>query len=169
MASDLKLMFKAFAPRIMVQALTLLDKSTAIVIGVSWMAAIVILILAVISVHNATAAKKEAAEAVVAEPVLPVAVRSTISVPEAQDLVARLHLQFPDIKIDLDRGESISLSSNEGAKFHQWLAAVSYIDAMEPQYHWAIRDLCVGHCERMLMFAALTGEKIEYRPPPPKN
>jgi hypothetical protein len=168
MSADVKLFFKFLSPRIIARAVTALDKSTSVVVSTCWLAAFVVLILAVFSVHSAVSAKRDAAAALVSEPVLPKVSNSPISAHEGQAILDRLQHQFPDIKFELGGGQSIVIRSEDGAKFHQWITALSYIDAMAPEFRWTLQNFCVGACNGQdLMKAVVLGQKAEFSLPQP--
>ncbi|MDR3424736.1 MAG: hypothetical protein P4M13_06615 [Alphaproteobacteria bacterium] len=159
-------MSRLFSPRIVTKALASLDKSTALVVSACWLAALVMLILATFAVHGAVSARKEAAEAMVAEPALPQEVDSPINVRDARAIMDRLQHQFPEIKINLEANEIFTIKSEDGAKFHQWIMAVSYIDTMAPEYRWSLREFCVGACgSQGLMKAVIVGQKMIFSAP----
>jgi len=165
MAFDTRTLMKVFGPRIFARAIMTLDKSTAVVVSSCWLAAFVILVMAAYTVHSAVAAKKLAADAAIAEPVLPVATTTGVNPREGQIIVDRLQHQFPDIKFDSEGGRSISVRTMDGSKFHQWIIALSYVDAMDPQFRWSLSDFCVGHCGQDLMKASIVGQKIMFSLP----
>ena len=90
-----------------------------------------------------------------------------------QSIVDALQRQFPDIKIDLKpgQGQALTIKSDEGAKFHQWITALSYVDTMAPQFRWTLREFCTGACGngQGLMVAVLSGQKIVMAVPPPRE
>lgn len=165
MSQQSKLLMHVFSPRIISKVLVSLDKSTAIVISACWLAAFVMLILAVFAVHGALSSKNDASDALAAEPVLPVAASTPMSVREMQVISDRLQHQFPDIKIEAGSNMLLSIKSDDGAKFHQWIAALSYVDTMSPQYRWSLRDFCVGNCSGGLMRASVSGQKMVFSLP----
>ncbi len=161
-----KLMLKIFSPRIVAKAVMAMDKSTAVIISAFWLAALVTLILAVFAVHGAVSSKKEAADAKVAEPVLPVISNTSLSPVDIQKIMDRMQHQFPDVKFDTGANQTIIIRSNDGSKFHQWITALSYVDTMEPQYRWMINDFCVGTCGNQdMMKATVTGHKVVFSLP----
>ncbi|MGB9153571.1 MAG: hypothetical protein WCD70_10850 [Alphaproteobacteria bacterium] len=163
-----KSFLKFFSPRLVAKAVTTLDKSTSVVVSTCWCAALVTLILAVFSVHSAVTAKRDAAEALVAEPVLPKASSTPINPHEAQLILDRLQHQFPDIKFEMGSGGAIIIRSTDGAKFHEWITSLSYIDAMAPEFRWTLRDFCVGACPAQdLMKAVVAGQKTVFSLPQP--
>jgi hypothetical protein len=167
-----KFLVRIFSPRVISKVLASLDKSTAIVISACWLAALVMLILAVFAVHGAVSSKREAAAAIAVEPALPVVASTPMSLHEIQVVIERLQHQFPDIKIDTRPGEKpmLTIKSDEGIKFHQWVNALSYIDTMSPQYRWTLREFCVGDTcgnGRGLMSASVSGEKVVFSMPQP--
>jgi hypothetical protein len=164
MALDSRLVLKVVSPRIIAKALSTLDRSTAVVVSICWCAAFIVLIFAVYTVHATVAAKKLAADAALAEPVLPLSSTSAISPHESQMLLDRLQHQFPDIKIEQE-GPRTVIRTSDGAKFHQWITAITYIDAMEPQYRWTVSEFCVGHCGQDLMKAVVTGQRVTFSLP----
>jgi hypothetical protein len=167
MSGNTQILIRVFSPRLIGKALSALDKSTAIVVGMCWLAAVVMLIAASMSVHSVMLAKKEAADATIATPVLPEATTIGINAQDAQQVVGRLQRQFPDIKFDIDGNQMIFMSASEGSKFHQWITALGYIDAMAPQYRWTLRTFCVGKCNsgQDLMKASVTGQKMTFSLP----
>jgi hypothetical protein len=165
MASQGNVLVKIVSPRIVVRALMTLDKSTIVVVSTAWVVALVIIILAVFTVHNAISQKKLAEDADIAEPILPKANTSMITPRDQQIIMDRLQHQFPDIKVDNEGGATIAIRSPDGTKFHQWITAVSYVDAMAPQFRWTLKEFCVGHCNQDLMKAVLTGQKVFFSLP----
>lgn len=164
------LLIKIVTPRLIAKALMTLDKSTAIVVGVCWGVALVTLVAALLAVHASVDAKKQADAAIVAAPVLPQEVKSKINVKEGRDIVARLQHQFPDIKFDLDGTPAVIIKSDDGAQFHEWVNALAYLDTLSPEYQWRLRSLCVGKCLGAdLMKAEVTGERVVFNLPPPKQ
>lgn len=168
MASRNKFLLKFLSPRLIAKAVTALDKSTSVIISTCWLAAFVILILAVFSVHSAVSAKREADAAQVAEPILPKVSNNPITPHDGQQILDRLQHQFPDIKFEMSSGEAIVVKSEDGAKFHQWITALSYIDAMAPEFRWTLRDFCVGACAGQdIMKATVVAQKATFSLPQP--
>jgi hypothetical protein len=166
MAMNNKLILKIFSPRIVAKAVVTMDKSTAVIVSAFWLAALVTLIMAVFAVHGAVSAKKAAAGAQVAEPVLPVISNTSLSAIDIQKIMDRMQHQFPDIRFDTGQNQSIVIRSNDGSKFHQWITALSYVDTMEPQFRWMINDFCVGACGNQdMMKATVSGHKVVFSLP----
>ena len=166
MAKNRMVVLSFFSPRIIAKAVTTLDKSTTFVVGSCWAAAFVILILAVFAVRGAVSAQKDAMSALVAEPVVPVAQKTSIDAHEVQVTMDRMQHQFPDVKIESGGNQSVIIRSNDGSRFHQWVAALSYVDSMSPQIHWTLNEFCVGNCKGSdLMRAAVSGERVTFSLP----
>lgn len=165
MKKDVKLFVRMLSPRIVAKALVLLDKSTAVVVGACWLSAVAALILAALAVHAAVDVKKEAASAIVAEPVLPQVSTNGITPKDTQAVVERLQRQFPDLKIEIDSAQGIIVKTDDGSRFHQWITALSYVDTMAPQYRWNLKDFCVGKCGAELMRATVTGQRVAFSLP----
>ena len=166
MTIDTKVLLKFLSPRIVAKAVMTTDKSTALVVSVCWAAAFVVLILAVYAVHGAASAKKDAEAALVAEPVLPVARTTPIGDSDVQVAVDRMQSQFPDIKFEAGPDHMVVIKSNDGARFHQWISALSYIDSMSPQLHWTLDSFCVGNCRGTeVMKATVAGVRITFSLP----
>ena len=167
MAFDPKTLVRALSPRLVSKALVALDKSTAVVISVCWTAAFVTLILAVFAVHGAVAAKKEAAQAAAAEPVLPKVANASLNPREIKAVLDRLQRQFPDVRIEPGQNQTLVIKSDDGSKFHQWISALSYVDTMAPGFRWTLREFCVGSCGGQgLMRAVVSGQKTTFSLPP---
>ena len=71
---------------------------------------------------------------------------------------------LPELKFSFK--DRLIITGSEGNQFHDWLIALSYIDTISPQYHWAIQQLCVGKCpSHDLMHAELIGQKVTFEMP----
>lgn len=166
MSSKATMAMRFFSPRIIAKAVSSLDKSMALVVSACWMAALVMLVLAAFSVHGAVSAKQEADKALVAEPVLPKISSAAISAREMQVLLGRVQSQFPEVKFNIGANQLVSVTCDDGNKFHQWISALSYIDTMAPQYKWTLKEFCVGACgTNNLMKAVVLGQKMVFSLP----
>lgn len=159
MSPYVKFIVKTLSPRLLAKALVTIDKSTAVVVGACWAAAVVMLILATYAVHAAVVAGKEATEAAAAEPVLPVMTTTNMGVADIRAVAERIQRQFPDLKIEVDGSQALIVKSDDGGKFHEWVTALSYIDSVSPHNRWTFREMCVGRCGSGLMRAVITGQK----------
>ena len=162
MKIDAKLFIRVFSPRLVSKALNTLDRSTSVVIGVCWSAALVTMVLAVFAVHGAVSSRRDAAEAIAVEPVLPIISSVPMNSHEIQSIADRLQRQFPDIKFEPKQGQLLVVRSDDGLKFHQWITALSYIDTMASQFRWTLKEFCTGNCGsgQGIMNAVLTGQKM---------
>lgn len=168
MSGDTKAMMKALKLRFATKAVHTFDRATMIVVGVCWGAAIMMVLFALYAVILSASTRRAAETAAASEPILPTTIHKPIELRESQPLVERLKHRFSDITITLNNDQSVTLSANEGAKFREWLMAMSYIDVMSPQYRWTIKEFCAGKCSaNVLMRAQLTGEKISFEAPQP--
>jgi hypothetical protein len=160
-------LFRALSPKMVSKALQTFDRATTIVVGTCWGAALLMIVFALYTVSLSASTKRATEEALVAEPILPKIVRGPIEAHDAQQLTERLKHRYPEITFSLGADQSLTISSNDGNKFHEWLAVLSYIDTISPQYRWMVKDLCVGKCVASgLMRATLTGEKVSFEAPP---
>lgn len=159
MTPVVKLIIKTLSPRIVAKVLSSIDKSTAIVVGSVWAAAVVVLVMASYAVHAAVLAKRAATEAIAAEPVLPVMTTTNMTAADVRVVSERIQRQFPDLKIEVDGSQALIVRSEDGTKFHEWITALSYIDSVAPHYRWSFRDMCVGRCNSGLMKAVVVGQK----------
>jgi hypothetical protein len=156
---------RALSPKLTTKALQTFDRATTIVVGACWGAALLMVVFALYTVFLAASTKRAAEEALVAEPVLPKVVRTPMASHESQQLVERLQHLYPDVVFSLG-GDGLAVRATDGAKFHEWLAAVSYLDSASAQYRWTVKEFCVGKCEaNEIMHAVLVGEKISFEAP----
>jgi len=168
MVPDAKFLMRVFSPSRISRALNSLDKSAGLIVGVCWLAALVMLVLAIYAVHGAVSSKREAATAMSTEPVLPTISNTPATPREIQLIIERLQRQFPDIKIETRQGQGqiLAVTSSDGSKFHQWITALSYIDTMSPQYSWTLREFCAGACAgNQIMSAVVSGQRITLSAP----
>ena len=144
------------------------DKYTAAIVGVAWLVACVMLFFASFSIRGVVGAKRDALAAMAQEPCVPKITTIPIRLDKIQPLISRLKRQFPDITIDQRESKYLVFKSNDGEKFHDWIAALGYVDAMVPDIRWDLREFCVGVCGGGggLMSATLVGRKITISLPP---
>jgi hypothetical protein len=157
---------KALSPVLVSKAMATFDKATMIVVGVCWGGALMMMAFALYTVSMTVSARHATDAALIAEPSLPKIVRTNMDVRTAQIMLERLQKHYPDINFALQPNQVLKVSTNDGAKFHQWLTALSYIDTIAPEWHWSIQEFCVGKCSgNDLMRAMLTGEHISFEAP----
>jgi hypothetical protein len=155
---------KSLSPKIAVKVIESFDRVTALVVGVCWAGAALMIGFALYTVNLTVTAKHAAETALVAEPVLPKAVHRKIEARDVQGLIDRLQHRYPDLIITFKN--SLSISAADGSKFHDWLNVLSYMDEISPQNRWNMEEFCVGRCSgNVLMQATLTGEKITFEKP----
>ena len=169
MASHHLLFWRFFSPRLMSKALASLDRSAAVVVGVCWSAALIMVIIAVLATRSAVSAKRDAEAALAIEPTLPMASQSSLRQIDVKAVVDRVQHQFPDVTIEADNSQAIIIKTGEGSRFHQWILALNYLDAIDSQYRWTLRDFCVGRCGGDLMRAVVVGQKTSFSVPQSKN
>lgn len=164
MSLESKFWLRIFSPARMARIVAALDKSTGIIIGSAWLAAFVTLGMAAFAVTGAVSAQKDALAALASEPIVPSISTRPATARELQVVAERLQGQFPDVAIATragrGRNQELLIKSDNGAKFHDWISSLTYVDTMAPQFRWKIHEFCVGVCGRGLMMATLTGEKI---------
>lgn len=166
MPLDTRIILKALSPKIVARIATTMDRSTLLLAGIVWMIAVTTMSLAIYTMHLAVAARRDATTEMVAEPHLPKTIRSGIETKEIQTLIDRMKRLYPGLEFTQSTGKTMTISTNDGSRFREWLTALSYIDSATPQFHWSLQDLCVGKCGgKDLMRAALSGEKISYEAP----
>lgn len=160
------LLKKVLSSRLVVKAVMKFDQTTAIVVGLCWLIAFIMIIIASVSVNAVFSAKKEAFNAISAKPVLPVTVMTPITMQEEKGLLVRLKRDFPDLAYEINANGNISIESSNSRLFQEWIGVLSYIDAMSPQYRWEFVNFCVGKCKNdTTMQASVTGKKISFAPP----
>lgn len=167
MKFDFQSIGKAFAPRYIAKAMQAFDKVTMVVVSVCWGAALVLMVLAMYTVHLSLEAKRQVVEAAATEPSLP---KMVSRAPEAKDiapLVERLQKRFSDINFTLANDRTLTIYTADGAKFRAWLTVLSYVDTISPQYRWTIKSFCVGgQCPgNVPMKAVLSAQKVSFTAP----
>jgi hypothetical protein len=163
---DLRAVFKSLSPKIAARAMRTFDHATMVVVGTCWGAAILMTVFALYAVSLSVSTRRAAADAVVAEPVLPKIVRSPMNAHDIQPLVDRLQHLFPAISFSLGNDHLLTVAAGDGSKFREWITVLGYIDVLSPKYRWTIKELCVGKCSGgNLMRAVLTGESVSFEAP----
>jgi hypothetical protein len=158
-----KIVLKALSPKFMMRAIESFDRVTALIVGICWAAAAVMIGFTLYALSLSSHARQGAETAQIAEPVLPKIVRRKVDAHDVQNVVDRFQRRYPGLSITF-KG-TLNISASDGAKFREWLAALSYIDAVAPQIHWTMEEFCVGHCGSDLMAAVLAGEKVSFEKP----
>jgi len=157
---------KSLSPALMSKALRTFDRVTLLVVGISWAVTIAIMLLALYTIHLSVVAKKEAETALVAEPVLPLVKRTPVGGKEIQVMVERLQRRYPEINVAFTNN-AFTLDASNGSKYHTWLAALGQVDTLNPQFHWKIKEMCVGSMcgNQPLMSISMVGEKVAFETP----
>ena len=164
MSVDLRIseMGKYFSGSIFEKAITTIDKSTLLIIGVVWLAAIISMGLAFAAVRDTAQLKLKADVARALDPVLPRIVRMPLTKDQYEPLTARLKKQFPTLLVEITSKPSLRVQSNNPDEFLSWLNAVSYVDSMVSTIRWTLTTFCVGsECPgEGMMQADLSAESI---------
>jgi hypothetical protein len=163
MTTEIKSITKALGMRFVTKAVQTFDRATIIVISVCWSAALLMMVFATYAMILSASTRRASEAAAAAEPILPKIVHKAIETHDSRPLVDRLQHRYNDINITLNNDQTVTISADSGAKFREWLTAISYIDVMSPQYRWTIKEFCAGKCiGGVLMHAILTGEKVSF-------
>jgi hypothetical protein len=168
MSSIPAVLIKVLSPRLAIKAVQAFDRATVIVVASCWAAAGVTLAAALYTVMITASARHATDQALAQEPMLPKVERSNIEGREAQALVDRLQHRYPAVVFSA-QSNRLRISATDGARFRDWLMALSYIDTITPEYHWTIQDFCVGKCRGDIMSATLTAERISLVAPDGKK
>jgi len=165
MAFDMILLKKAFSPKTLVKAGTSFDNSMLVVIVSCWMAAVVAMGLAAFAVNGAVEWQSKRDKAMLSEPILPNIRDSLLGAKELSEIEERLKLQFPNLTIaKSSRGSAgeLTIKANIWDLFQQWIYAIGYVDSMNAQYKWELKEFCAGDCKsgRGLMYVSLVGKSI---------
>jgi hypothetical protein len=126
------------------------------------------MIFAIYTLSLVSNSHKNEATALAVEPALPVITHEQIERSVFYGLVDRIKKRYPDLTISVSN-QTLKISSLDGTKFRQWLMALSYIEAISPEYQWTIQDFCVGKCKNGIMNAALSAERISFKAPADKK
>jgi hypothetical protein len=65
------------------------------------------------------------------------------------------------------QSNTLTLAGNNGGVYHQWLMAIGQVDTLYPQFHWKIKNLCVGKgCgSSNIMTIDLVGDRVALEMP----
>ncbi|NDE90687.1 MAG: hypothetical protein EB059_06065 [Alphaproteobacteria bacterium] len=156
-----------FSGSIFEKVLMTFDKSTLAIIGVAWLAAMIAVAIAFVSVKEMSQLKLKIEIARALDPVLPKIVRAPLSKDDYAPLLARLKKQFPAVNIEITNKPTLRIQSNNPDDFITWLNAISYTDSMVSTVRWTISSFCVGsECtDNGVMQAELAAEKINITQP----
>lgn len=156
-----------FSTAVMEKALTTFDKAAVIIIGVSWLVALVVMGLTYVAVRDAADLKAKAETARGLEPVLPKIVRLPLLRGQYDPILARLKKQFPTLTFDITSTPGLKISSSNPEEYMNWLNAISYMDSMISTVRWTLSTFCVGmECPgEAVMQTELTAEAINITQP----
>ncbi|MDP9126781.1 MAG: hypothetical protein M3N08_00785 [Pseudomonadota bacterium] len=162
---DSKLLLKSLSPKMMSKAIAAFDRATVVVVSACWGAALAMMGIAVYTLVLSISARHATDTVMATEPTLPKVVHKPMDLKQIQAVFDRMGRRFPDITFSV-HGQGLGVTSANGAKFHQWLTALSYVDTISPEYHWSIEEFCVGECVNAeLMHAVLKGDRINFEAP----
>ena len=142
------------------------DRNTLLIIGICWSVTLALIILSLVTIRTSITAKKEAEQALIAEPVLPQVRHGGIGGKELQVMIERLQHRYPEVSVTWTNN-TLTIASPNGGMYHQWLMAIGQVDTIYPQFHWAIKGICVGKgCgSQNLMSIDLVGERLSFEMP----
>lgn len=158
---------KYFSAGIFEKVITTIDKSTLLIIGVIWLAALVSMGLAFTAVRDTSQLKLRADVARALDPILPRIIQTPLTKDQYDPLLLRLRKQFPTLAISVTNKPALSILSNNSDEFITWLNSVSYVDSMVSTVRWTLTSFCVGsECPGdNIMQAELTAESINITQP----
>jgi len=163
MSDDFKSVIKAMSGRFVSKAIHTFDRATIVVVSVCWGAAILMLVFTLYTISLSASTHRAAETAAASEPILPKITRKQIDTRDAKALIDRMQHRYSGMNFTLGNNDnSITVSSTDGAKFHDWVSAVRSVDVSSPKYRWTIKELCVGRCTGALMRAMLLGETVTF-------
>jgi hypothetical protein len=165
MSLDVPAILKSFSSRFMSKAMSTFDRATVVVVGVCWGAAVLMMIFAIYAVMQSASTRRAADTAAASEPVLPKIVKKPADLSETKPFIDKIQRRYPAINFSIGADQSITISTSDGTKFHDFLNVLGYIDTVSPRFHWSIRELCIGKCGNALMRAVMGGEMITFEAP----
>lgn len=165
MSGDMQAIVKSMGSRFLSKAMQSFDRATMVVIGVCWGAAIFMIAFTLYAIHLSAATHRAAEAATAAEPILPKIDHKPIEAKEVKPLIDRLQHRYPGINFSTGSDNAITITCLDGAKFHEWLSVLRYVDIASPKYRWSLKEFCVGHCTGALMRAVMIGETVTFSEP----
>lgn len=153
------------SPSLIFHALQDLEHGVLWVIGLSWVMALLMMMLAIYTLHLSLDAKRDVISVVSSAPHLPQLQRQTIDLTNNAEFLSQLQKRYPNIHF-IGENTNLVVTSNDGAQFHEWLAALDYVDTFAPQWRWSLHEFCVGSCPgHDLMYAVVSAEDIVFSAP----
>lgn len=169
MSIDTKLLLKVLSPNVLDKAMQSFDRATLVVVSGAWIAATVMMGVATYTVTAANKIHRDTQNATALEPPVPKVDYKTVDPREVDAIVKRLKERYAGLTVSNQREQGIRISSNDGSKFREWLAALNYINAIAPSYRWRMIEMCVGKCNKDIMSADIQAQKISFKAPDPKK
>ena len=97
-------------------------------------------------------------------------VKAPVTGKEPQAIIDRLQRRYPEVNMTW-QNNVLTVNGASGLVYQQWLNAIGQLDTLYPQYHWKIKNMCVGKiCNGAnIMSVDLVAEKVAIQPPPPMD
>ena len=162
--------FKAISPRMLAKVIRGFDRATLAIVGLSWSATIVIMVMALYTINLSAAARRDAEAAMAVEPILPIVSHGPVGGKDLQLLIERLQKRYPEVTVTWVNN-ALAIGGSSGAVFKQWLTAIGQVDTLYPQFRWRIQGLCVGKAcgGQSIMAIELVGERVAFEMPHPEE
>jgi len=168
-------MAKKFMPHmrmsVMARAIAAFDRASGVIIATIWGSAIVLSILANISVGRALSAREELAQAEASIPLTPNVTQVSVPPQELADTVEKLQKRYGTVlQVMQKKGDSIvTILSKDPTAFSTWLTAITYLDIIRPDIAWKIDTLCVGvKCGDTIMSGTFSARSMRFEIPQPE-
>jgi hypothetical protein len=133
-----------FKGGILEKALLSIDKATLWIIGISWLVALVAMVMAFMSVRGVADIKVKVETAKALEPIVPRIVRQPLAREQYEPLASRIKKEYPGLTYETTGRPSLRIVSNNGEEFRSWLNALGYADSLSPGVRWNLIFFCAG-------------------------
>lgn len=157
---------------IMTRAVQTFDKNSGIIVGIVWMAALILLVLANMGVGRALSARELLAAAEASTPLTPQITQSKLGDNEIKIITEKLQKRYSStLQIGQKQGDNIiTITAKDPASFSTWLTAITYLDIIRPEVEWKIDNFCVGpKCGDFIMGASLSAQAVAFTVPVPSE
>lgn len=167
MARKLSL-FEGASAELIQRAFLSLDKMSAVIVGICWTAALIMLAAALYTIHLASGESREIEAALAAEPSLPKIDIKAVDREEIKKLAERLMKRYPEGLTFAPSNEGfLSVTTTDATFFGDWITGIGYAQTIAPDIAWQFDRFCVGpECSNnTMMQAILKGTRISYKIP----
>ncbi|QQR69482.1 MAG: hypothetical protein IPI58_02055 [Alphaproteobacteria bacterium] len=148
-----------------VTSMVALDRATMMLLITVWLAALLMVGMAVFTTGMAFETMRQSHEAKAIIPIVPSIRSAAANSDQVKEIGKRIEKMFTGIKTEAS-SNTLRIFTGSADMYMSWVTSLGYVDVIQRDVRWSIRDMCVGsECsgsQSSLMSALLIAESFTF-------